>query len=95
MKRLAPSEMPDWPRRMGARLAAAYIGISEAKLLDGVKAGRYPPPQADGANQLWDRKALDRYVDGGGRTGDDPITRRIREVADGDGKGEARQHRAA
>jgi hypothetical protein len=62
-RRLAPSELPDWPRRMAAQLAAAYIGVSPSKFLAGVKAGRYPAGVEDGGNRLWYRSDLDRWLD--------------------------------
>jgi len=61
-KRLAPAELPDWPARMQAPLAAAYLGISPTKLHVGVEVGRYPAPRPDGGNALWHRVDLDRYL---------------------------------
>lgn len=59
----AALKMPDWPRRMKADLAAAYLGISTSKFLDGVRTRRYPAGRPDGRNLLWDRKVLDLFVD--------------------------------
>lgn len=96
-RRLAPAEMPGWPRRMGAALAAAYLGISPTKFLAGVRESRYPEGEGDGGNRLWDRLALDAYVDGlpGKRPaseGDDPVMERIRNAY---GPAASRKHRAA
>ena len=55
--------LPYWPRRMKAELAGPYCGVSKTKFLDGVKAGRYPPPIHDGGNALWYREDLDECMD--------------------------------
>ena len=55
--------MPHWPRRMQAPLAAAYMGVSVTKFLRMVEAGVYPKGIHDGGNTLWDRNALDRWID--------------------------------
>lgn len=93
-RKLGPSEMPAWPRRLSLALAAAYLGISPSKLSEG--AGKaYPAPIRDGRNVLWDRRALDAYVDGaaeaGAGSGLDPVMERIRERR----KAQARQRGAA
>lgn len=51
-------KLPDWPARMTAPVAAAYMGVSETKFLEqyaeiGVK---------DGGNRFWARAQLDRIV---------------------------------
>lgn len=51
-------KLPDWPARMTAPVAAAYMGISEATFLarfgaSGVK---------EGANKLWAKVQLDRHI---------------------------------
>jgi hypothetical protein len=52
-------DLPDWPRLMAAPMAAAYVGMSETKLREiGPK-----PVSADIKRTLYDRKALDRWVD--------------------------------
>ena len=51
--------LPDWPRLMGAPLAAAYVGMSETKLRE---IGPQPV-NADIRRTLYDRKALDRWID--------------------------------
>jgi hypothetical protein len=62
MRKLAPSEMPHWPRRMGAELAAAYVGVSPTKFLAGV-GGKYPKPFKDDGNTLWYIEDLDDALD--------------------------------
>jgi len=52
------SEMPDWPARMTASVAALYMGVSQTTFLTrfgscGVK---------EGGNTLWSRAQLDRIV---------------------------------
>jgi hypothetical protein len=61
--RLKPSELPGWPRRMKAPMAAAYVGESESKFLTGVKAGKWPKGTADGGNVYWYREDLDAILD--------------------------------
>ena len=56
-------QLPNWPRRLSAELAAAYLGISKTTLLMGVNRHRYPEPMRDGKRVLWDREALDEWVD--------------------------------
>lgn len=51
-------KLPDWPARMTAPVAAAYMGVSEGSFLTrfggiGVK---------EGANKLWARAQLDRHI---------------------------------
>ena len=57
------ADIPNWPRRMKAPLAAAYLGVSPSKFDDGVKRKFYPAGKKDGRNVLWDRAELDRWVD--------------------------------
>ncbi len=63
MTRQRPQYMPNWPRRMQAPFAAAYMGVSKTKFLDGVKAGHYPKPYHDGSNTLWYIEDLDESLD--------------------------------
>lgn len=51
--------LPDWPRLMAAPMAAAYVGMSETKLREIGPS----PIQTDIRRTLYDRKALDRWVD--------------------------------
>lgn len=51
-------KLPDWPARMTAPVAAAYMGVSEGTFLTrfgatGVK---------EGANKLWAKAQLDSFV---------------------------------
>ncbi len=66
-------DLPNWPRRMQAPLAAAYCGVSRTKFLHDV-GGKYPKPVKDGRNSLWYiedlNEALDRLKDGGASSGD-------------------------
>lgn len=63
MKKLKPADLPSWPRRMGADLASAYMGVSPSLFLLRVKQGKYPQPVKDGRLSLWDRKTLESIVD--------------------------------
>lgn len=56
--RIDPAAMPDWPRLMSERLAAAYLGIGASTLRD-----RGPKPRKFGARTLYDRRDLDRWAD--------------------------------
>lgn len=61
--------LPDWPRMMKRRTAAAYLDLSEAELEREVAAGRLPVPVQLGKAEHWDRGALDKaleYLSGGG-----------------------------
>lgn len=55
--------LPDWPRRMSAPLAAQYLGVSVSSFRSRVASGMYPKGKRDGGNVLWDRAALDLWVD--------------------------------
>lgn len=50
--------LPDWPRLLGERLAADYLGIGATTLRD-----RGPEPKKIGSRTLWDRRDLDRWAD--------------------------------
>jgi hypothetical protein len=67
--------IPDWPRRMKARLAAAYVDESESKFQSGVKSGKWPEGTHDGGNVFWFREDLDAVLDtiksGTGKAQDD------------------------
>lgn len=66
----ALAEIPNWPRRMPAHLAAAYCGFkSERQFMDRVDAGKFPRPIKDGRTNYWYREDLDAALDlqkGGG-----------------------------
>lgn len=58
-KRLQPEQMPDWPRLMPRLLAAAYVGISPSHF-----DGHCPiEPILWAGKKLWDRRALDEWID--------------------------------
>ncbi|MCB7127927.1 MAG: hypothetical protein J3T61_00110 [Candidatus Brocadiales bacterium] len=48
---------------MKAPLAAAYLGISKTKFLEGVGCKRYPKPFYDGKNALWILDELNNLID--------------------------------
>jgi hypothetical protein len=51
-------KLPDWPARMTAEIAAAYMGIGKSTFLD-----RYRDCGVqEGANVLWARLQLDRII---------------------------------
>ena len=56
--RIDPASMPDWPRLMNEKMAAAYLGIGASTLRE-----RGPKPKKHGARTLYDRKDLDRWAD--------------------------------
>lgn len=50
--------LPDWPARMTAEIAAAYMGIGKSTFLD-----RYRDCGVqEGSNVLWARLQLDRMI---------------------------------
>lgn len=52
------SVLPDWPARMTAPVAAAYMGVSERSFL-----ARFGPfGVKEGANKLWAKAQLDRLI---------------------------------
>jgi len=53
--------MPDWPRLMPRRLAAAYLGVS-ASTFDRKFKHISPLPNL-GGNKAWDRQDLDAAID--------------------------------
>jgi hypothetical protein len=56
-------KLPDWPRRMKAPKAAAYVDESESKFAAGVKSGKWPKGIRDGGNVYWYREDLDAVLD--------------------------------
>ncbi len=56
------SQYPDWPARMTADVAAAYMGVSKTKFLLGAGNGSYPAALHDGGNAHWHRVTLDRWL---------------------------------
>ena len=60
----APAALPNWPRRMRANLAAAYVGESETTFLADVGTIWPEPKQTPGRrSKRWDRLELDAAVD--------------------------------
>jgi len=55
--------LPNWPRRMKLRFAAAYVDESEGKFLQGVKAAKWPQGSRDGGNVYWFIEDLDAALD--------------------------------
>lgn len=51
--------LPDWPARMTAPVAAAYMGISASTFLTRFKGHGV----REGANLLWARAQLDRIIE--------------------------------
>jgi len=54
---------PPVPRLLGNDMAAAYLGVSE-RTFDHIKSqANFPLPIRFGRRTLWDRKALDVFID--------------------------------
>lgn len=52
-------KLPDWPARMTAPVAAAYMGVSQNTF-----TARYAAySRREGANVFWSRRQLDRLID--------------------------------
>jgi predicted DNA-binding transcriptional regulator AlpA len=63
---------PPIPRLLGSDMAAAYLGISE-RMLDHLRSrADFPVPVRIGRRMLWDRKALDAFVDSLAAPAQDP-----------------------
>jgi hypothetical protein len=77
------ARLPNWPARLKAPLAAAYLGLGQTKFLAGVKTGKYPAPVLDGGNRLWRLSDLTRWVDDGGPSGPDDLVKRMRDAVQG------------
>jgi hypothetical protein len=61
-RRLAPAELPGWPRNMARDLAAAYVGVSPNVFDSEVASGVWPkgrPRGARGGLLTWDKELLD------------------------------------
>ena len=50
--------LPNWPRLMSAKLAAAYVSMSETTIRE-----RGPKPKRFGKRCLWDIHDLDRWAE--------------------------------
>ncbi len=72
---IRPADMPDWPRLMGERLAAAYIGIGASTLRE-----HGPRPRKFGARTLYDRRDLDRWADALDGQPLDPVQREAEDA---------------
>lgn len=61
------ADLPDWPRGLSREQAAAYVGLSvntfEALVQKEVKAGRLIAPLQFGRRTIYDRRAIDRWLD--------------------------------
>ncbi|WP_201153873.1 hypothetical protein [Rhodothalassium salexigens] len=58
-----PADLPHWPRRMKAHLAAAYMGVAPSTFHSRVRQGRYPSGYRNGGNVLWYKEDLDVALD--------------------------------
>ncbi|MGH8248260.1 MAG: hypothetical protein ACREUU_17700 [Gammaproteobacteria bacterium] len=62
--RLELAALPDWPRLLSRPVAAAYCGVT-AEFFE----AQCPVPAIRlGSRKLWDRPAIDRWIDGLGGT---------------------------
>lgn len=62
--RLAPAELPHWPRAMRAPLAAAYCGLSRSVLHDLVARELAPRPvYLTPGSPVWLKEDLDAWLD--------------------------------
>ena len=63
MSRPALIPSGSWPRRMGASLAAGYVGESSVEAFVKRIGSEYPAPRVnDGRRRLWLRDDLDRAM---------------------------------
>lgn len=79
------ADMPNWPRRMQAPLAAAYCGVSTTKFLAHV-GDKYPRCVKDGGNSLWYIEDLDKALDelkghSAPSRDDDPLMKALRKCS--------------
>lgn len=58
MKVARLADLPDWPARMGADVAALYMGVSKTTFL--TRFGR--TGIKEGANLLWAKAQLDAFI---------------------------------
>lgn len=66
MKKLELSELPDWPRLMSGKVAAAYCGMSVPHFHK-----HFPiEPIMYGKLALYDKKTIDSIIDGTASGGD-------------------------
>ena len=72
-RKLAPADLPSWPRLLAVDMAAAYASLSPGAFESRVGAGDFPQPIRVGARKLWDKAAIDTAIDKlNGRTRDKP-----------------------
>ncbi len=58
------SHLPDWPRCLGATIAADYLGISNTNFYREVDAGNLPAPVwITAGRKVWLRDHLDAWLD--------------------------------
>ena len=58
------SKIPEqWPIRMTADIAAAYMSCGRSTFLRRVETGQYPQSVQDGGNRYWHRDILTKYAD--------------------------------
>jgi hypothetical protein len=65
-RRLALTQLPDWPRFLSLNQAAAYVGVSPAVFLAEVRQKVWPGPRRRGAKAAqatWDKAMLDAAAD--------------------------------
>ncbi len=65
-RRLAPHEMPGWPRSMGLELAAAYVGLSPSTFRAQVDRSGSTAPQPialTAGRRVWLKEDLDAWLD--------------------------------
>jgi hypothetical protein len=67
----------DWLAKYGKssrgypqEIAAAYIGLGVKSFRDGVAKGLLPKPQQHGKRLVWDKGALDKFMDDAAKSGD-------------------------
>lgn len=60
----ALDKLPNWPRWLNQRQAAAYVGVSVGTFAKELAKGTWPAPgRASGRWRLWDRLLLDATSD--------------------------------
>ena len=58
----APARIPDWPRMMLRRTAAAYCDLTESAFEREVLCGNLPRSVMLGGREHWSRVTLDQYL---------------------------------
>lgn len=62
---MSSKPLPYWPRLLPREMAAAYCGVSVNHFLAHVPVAH----REIGSKKLWDRRAIDEWLDGGDNTG--------------------------